>query len=152
MFPNNLSHEACLHSYSIIISFCAVPHVCCPPHPDSSYWSHAGLHSTGREESSFAAQLPPRFPQVRFNSHHTTRDFMACMADSQMSCYIHMRISAARLVANRQNMKSIFCSGKYFCWDWLCILWQIDLMFGYFGWFMCGVWFFLINYVKSKSK
>lgn len=72
--------------------------------PGSSYWSHAGLHSTGREESGFAAQLPPRFPQVRFNSQHTTRDFMSCLADSQMSRYIHIRISAARLAADPQNM------------------------------------------------
>lgn len=74
------------------------------PPPDSSYWSHAGLHSTGWEESGFAAQLPPRFPQVRFDSHHTTRDSMSCLADSQMSSYIYIHISAAWFVANPQNM------------------------------------------------
>ena len=70
---------------------------------NSSYRSHAGLHSTGREEPGFAAQLPPRFPQVSSNSHHTTTDCMSCSARSRMPCYIDIQISAARLVANAQN-------------------------------------------------
>lgn len=67
---------------------------------NSPYWSHAGLHSTGREESGFAAQLPPRFPQVSFNSQHTTRELLSGPAYSQTSCCIRIHISAAKLDAN----------------------------------------------------
>lgn len=92
-----------LNLFRIAASFCPAPDSCCVS-SHSSYWSHAGLYSPGREESGFAAQLPPRFSQVRFNSHHTTRDCMSCLAESKMSCYVHIHISAARLVAYPQNV------------------------------------------------
>lgn len=97
-------YEAFLHSHSIQTSRFA-PFLTLCPFSNSSYWSHAGLHSTGREESGFAAQLPPRFSQVRINSHHTTRDSMSCLTESKMSCYVHIHISAARLVANPQDIR-----------------------------------------------
>lgn len=70
---------------------------------NSSYWSHAGLHATGWEESGPAAQLPPRFPQVSFYLPAVT----ACRVwpFSQMSRCIHIHVSAARLVADPQKHK-----------------------------------------------
>lgn len=88
---------------------------------DSSYWSHAGLHSTGWEESGSAAQLPPRFPQVSVIGLQTSRDLSS---DGHVASTFILAQPGLEQVHQTEAMKSIF----YEIWLFGSILWQIDVM------------------------
>lgn len=84
---------------------------------------------------------------------------MSYLADSQMSCYIHIHISAARLVQISQNIKheidfsaveNVFAGSDCTLNN---ILWQIDLIFWSFQMsFMCDVWLRFDKWCKNKNK
>lgn len=113
---------------------------------DSPYWSHAGLHSTGWEESGSAAQLPPRFPQVSFprRRHHQRRDVM-CVRFS----YWCIDMSAARLEVHCPDVSHEIDFAPCLCGS---ILWQIDPRFALIVYRWCQILndrFFIVLWVPE---
>lgn len=74
---------------TFLVAF-ALSLTCFVPPSDSSYWSHAGLHTPGWEKSGSATQLSRRFPQVSFNIHPAINDASLLAALQNVMVYANV--------------------------------------------------------------